>query len=140
MRGFLFAAIGAMLVALVGGVVADDIVLPGMAVERYVPDSSAIGRTVYADKIVLYGPECIVTLDASRRAPGLRVYSRRTGETATVAIGTDGRCVVGVASPGRSHLVSALYASGGQGCIQLSDRGGRHAVNGAEFGSLFGPR
>jgi len=135
MRSFIAMA-ACLMLALAGGLAADDLLLPGMdtadraSIEA--PRDAAV-RTLYAERIVLRGPDCTIRLDATRVSPCVQIYSHRTGQTATMAVGLDGRAVIGIQVPGREGLVTALYADGRQGCFQLADQYGRHAINGAQL-------
>jgi len=141
MRRWLVVTAISLSLALCGGLVADEFWLPDMNPGGRTTDTKAgwnSTRTIYAERIVLHGPECIITLDATTRSPGIQVYSRRTRELSCVSIGQDGRAVVGIAIPLRRDLVAALYADKGQGAFQLADLHGKHAINGEELSRRWG--
>lgn len=119
------------------------LLMPG--VEKYFPDRWApeprqpdqqnYQRTIYAEKIVLQGPECTIVIDATGRGPGVAVTARRTGQTAYVALNSLGVPVVGVGDPREEKLTAAFYSNRGVGVFQLRDQGGTHVWTGGELES-----
>lgn len=116
-------------------------------VQRYVPDDRQPRpapprpdrqRTVYADRIILEGPDCRITLDATGRQPGIVLQHRRTGERALLYLSSRGKAVMGITTPARKELAAGLFAGDQKGLIQLGDRWGIHVLSGAELSRAAG--
>jgi hypothetical protein len=88
--------------------------------------------TIYAKKIVLTGPDVIITLDSGGRVPGITVSSRKSGDTATLYI-IDGKAVVGVRDKNTPNLPAALFSNQGNGYLQLRERRGAHVLRPSEI-------
>jgi hypothetical protein len=62
-------------------------------------------KTIYAERIVLDGPACRITLDAggtatSNSLPGIEVYSKQTGERARVYVNKSGQAMLALKARG----------------------------------------
>ncbi len=91
--------------------------------------------TIYVRRIVLRGPDVIITLDADpeQGQPGILVTSRRSGQTAAVYIAAEGRAVVGIRDRASPNLPAALFSADGNGFLQLREGPGAHVLRPAEI-------
>lgn len=105
----------------------------GPRVDPYEPDDADRGRTIYAQRIVLRGRDCQITLDAASRQPGITIQSTRSNERVQLYVNHDGRAVIGVASPQRKDLVAALWSDQGRGLLQIAESNGVHVLSGSEI-------
>jgi len=102
--------------------------------DRPVPPKPA-PDTIYARRIVLNGPDVVITLDADpeQGQPGILVTSRRSGQTAAVYIASGDRAVVGVRDRTAPNLPAALFSADGNGFLQLREGPGAHVLRPAEI-------
>lgn len=105
-------------------------------VEPYRPRDPERRRTIHAERIVLQGPNCRITLDATGRQPGICVESTKTRERVHLYLSPEGKAVIGVATPQRRELAVGLFAGEKRGLIQLADGHGIHVFTGNELARL----
>jgi hypothetical protein len=112
------------------------------AVQRYLPDQEQAApwrpdpqreKTLYAQRLVLQGENCLITIDATGRQPGICVQSTRSRERCHVYLSPDGTAVIGVASGDRKELSAGLWADRRTGYLQVADPYGVHLFSGAEL-------
>jgi hypothetical protein len=91
--------------------------------------------TIYARRIVLSGPDVVITLDADpeQGQPGILVTSRKSGQTAAVYISKEGRAVVGIRDRKAPNLPAALFSADGNGFLQLREGPGAHVLRPSEI-------
>jgi hypothetical protein len=117
--------------------------LPG--VQRYLPDQETPWqpdwrpepdnpRTLYAERIVLRGQRCVISIDATGKSPGISVQDLKSGQRCVLYLDTQGEAAMGVSTPARRELAAGLFTGKGLGCVQLSDQGGVHVFSGRELG------
>lgn len=112
------------------------------AAQRYLPDQeqpspwrpdSQTGKTLYAERIVLRGENCQITIDATGRQPGILVQSTRTNDRAHVYLTPEGTPVMGIANAQRRELAVGLFADRKTGYVQVADPWGVHVLSGQEL-------
>lgn len=115
-------------------------------VERYYPDKlpndwpdgpsrpPVDRQVVHARKIVLYGPDCVITIDAAGERPGILMKHRRSGESLHLLFTDEGKALVGVGVAGRMNYAAAMFRDrrSRQGILQLDDGRGTHVFTGPE--------
>lgn len=122
--------------------------LPG--VQRYLPDQDTPWqpdwrpepdnpKTLYAERIVLRGQRCVISIDATGRSPGISVQDLKSGQRCVLYLDAQGEAAMGVSTPARRELAAGLFTGRRMGCVQLSDEGGVHVFSGRELsGRRFG--
>ena len=89
--------------------------------------------TIYAQRIVLRGPQATIILDANpaRGQPGVFVVA---GDQIAAVYVTNGRPVVGVRSTKMPNAPAVLFADErGNGYLQLREGGGAHVLRPSEI-------
>lgn len=97
------------------------------------PDRPDRPDTIYAQRIVLRGPDATIILDANpaRGQPGVFVVA---GDQIAAVYVANGRPVVGVRSTKTPNAPAVLFADKhGNGYLQLRERGGAHVLRPSEI-------
>ena len=115
------------------------------AAQRYLPDqderwqpTEPQRKVLYAEKLILRGPNCEITIDATGQQPGIVVQSSKTGERCHVYISREGNAVMGVTTPARKELAAGIFADRRTGYLQVAEPRGVHLLTGKELGRGFG--
>ncbi len=145
MRNFRVAVLSVSVVGILLGCVLAGLLAGAAepAAERYVPDQNLRApyrpepdgprRVIHAQRIVLDGPRCTITLDASGTSPGITVRSKRTGDVGGVFVSSSGKVVVGVSDPRQKQYTAGLWTDSGIGVLQLRETRGTHVFRGREI-------
>ena len=115
---------------------------PMPAVQRYLPDGDRPApwrpdpdraKVLYAEKVILRGENCQITIDATGRQPGIMVQSTQTGERCHLYLSPEGSAAIGVGTPDRRELTAGLFAEKRIGYLQVADPRGVHLFSGREL-------